>query len=129
MKKALLVITGVLMFLGGVAHWWIGLPALRAELAAAHAPEKLWAGATAVWTFTSGAMLTFAVMVITAGLRAGKRNGADALVRWIALFYVIFGVCAFVAIHRDAHFLAFIVLGLLAGIATFLPSQPKSANA
>lgn len=129
MRKIVLVITGVLMILGGAAHWRIGLPTLRAELAAAHAPERLWAGATAVWLFTSGAMLTFGAMVITAGLQLSKNSASIAQVRWIALFYVIFGICAFLGLHHDLHFLAFIVLGLAAGLATMRAAQTSGARA
>lgn len=123
MRRIVLIVTGVLMILGGAAHWGIGLPALRTELAAAHAPERLWNGATAVWVFTSGAMLTFGAMVITAGLQLSKDSASIAQVRWIALFYVIFGTCAFLRFHHDLHFLAFIVLGLAAGLATMRAGQ------
>jgi hypothetical protein len=129
MRKIVLVITGALMILGGAAHWGMGLPALHAELAAAHAPERLWDGATAVWLFTSGAMFTFGAMVITAGIQLSKSSGILTPVRWIALFYVIFGISAFLGFHHDLHFLAFIILGLAAGLATMRAGQVSRASA
>jgi hypothetical protein len=109
--------TGVLLVLSSLAHAFLGLPPLRAELGAAGVSADA-SGAIAIgWYFGSVAMAAFGLIVLTSAINVlnGKLGGLRA-VQWIALAYFLFGVAAFVADRLNPHFVGFIVIGVLLGV-------------
>jgi hypothetical protein len=117
MRGILVLLAGVLMMLSSVAHALLGWPAMRSDLQKAGAGPDLTAGLAAGWYFGSVAMLTFGVITLICGLRLRRGDSSGALpVQVIGAGYVLFGLVAGLARNFNPHFLAFIVIGLLAGL-------------
>ena len=118
-RKALGIAGGVLLLLSGLAHAFLGWPAMSAALGDVAAGEEL-AGALAVgWLFGSMAMLVFGLIV----LRIAIREVDACTVRFIALGYLVFGVAAWLARDLNPHFLLFIGIGALLAVFAFSESK------
>lgn len=116
-----ILVLGLLIFLSGFAHAFLGWPQLSSALAAAGVAPDL-RGALAVgWTFGSVAMHTLGLLVVLGffQLRRGNR-----FARWVAflvgLMYLLFGLGAYLGRGMSPHFLAFMLIGALLGAAALL---------
>jgi len=118
LSSVALVIAGLLLLLSAGAHAGLGWPAMRQELMKVAAPPDLMAAMSIGWYFGSAAMATFGAIALTAGVGAVAAGGR---VFWasmiVGLAYGGFGLATY-AIYREAHFLGFVVIGLLAVVGS-----------
>ena len=116
----LLLLAGILLVLSAGAHAFLGWPMVRSELQEFRAADGLLQDVGIGWLYGSAAMLTFAALVLTVWwwTRTG-RVVAASVSALISLLYLGFGTWALVESAFDLNFLAFLVLGLLLGLASF----------
>jgi hypothetical protein len=108
---------GALLLASGLAHAFLGWPAMAAALAAVEASEDL-SGALAVgWYFGSMAMLVFGMIVLGIAIRKAD----PCAVRFIAIGYLVFGLAAWLARDLNPHFLLFIATGVVLAVFGFSP--------
>jgi len=113
-----LVIAGLLLLLSAGAHAGLGWPAMREELTKVSASPDLMASMSIGWYFGSTAIAAFGAIALSAGLgavTAGGRVFYASLI--VGLAYGGFGLATY-ALYREAHFLGFVVIGLLAVIGS-----------
>ncbi len=110
-RSVLLIVAGVLLLLSCAAHAGLGWPAVRHELTHHGAPPDLISTMAIGWLFGSVAMGAFGAIALVAGL--GVPGGTYVAAVIVGLAYGGFGAVTY-AIYRDAHFLGFVVIGLLA---------------
>lgn len=110
----MLLVTGVLLIASGLAHAFLGWPAIRRELVTSQVPADLGEAIGSGWLYGSGAMLTFGVMVLMVGWPGSAGHvGVAKVAGPIGIFYLIFGVSAWLYSSLNPHFIGFMVLGLL----------------
>lgn len=122
MKRAapwLLLVTGILLILSAGAHAFLGWPMLRGELQKSRVDDGLIQGVGIGWLYGSAAMLTFGALVLTAWwwTRTG-RIVAATVSALISLLYLGFGTWALLESGFEPHFIGFVVIGLLLGLAS-----------
>lgn len=113
MKAIGLIVTGVVVLLGSIAHGGIGWPAVKHDLMKANIPADLLVPVGAVWIFGTLSMVTFGAIIVIAGLQLRKGNPASlTAVTCIGIAYILFGAGAVALVGFDLHLLLFAVLGL-----------------
>jgi hypothetical protein len=120
-----IIVSGVLMFIGGFAHALAGWPALSAALDAQHVDSDLIAAIAIGWMFGSTAMLALGIIVLM-GFRAVRRGVASSRIGpFVAgAAYLVFGTGALFYRFPNLHFLPFIVVGAI--LCTSLFAYPGS---
>jgi hypothetical protein len=113
-----LAITGLVMFLGGFGHSFIGRKALDIGVARvaldAHTEKLIYL----VWYFCGGCMLVFGLLVIASAWRAWRGgNGGLAASGLIGIFYLLTGVLS-LAYMKEPFWSIFVILGGLALISS-----------
>lgn len=112
--ERVVMVAGLLILAGGLAHTFLGWPALRAEMTAQSVTPHLMRGAGIGWIFGGTAMDVLGVLTIMsgsmlrAGVAAGRMVGAV-----IGGFYLLFGAGASFVVFPEAHFLTFVAVGAL----------------
>lgn len=126
-SEYLVLAAGILIFLGGLAHSFVGWPALS-EALAREGVDPSTAGAVGIgWNFGGTAMDAFGLLVVLSffELRRGSR-AAWRLALVIGLFYLVFGLAAFAIRFPNPHFLFFVALGaLLSGALLAWPRRSE----
>jgi len=119
-RIALGLAVGALLVASGLGHCLLGWRQLGAELAVVKVPPDLRQALAIGWSFGGVAMITFGciVLMLFAGLARGRAVSLRPA-QVIALAYVLFGTCAFVAAGFAPFFLVFIVPGLLLAFASW----------
>jgi hypothetical protein len=113
-----LVIAGLLLLLSACAHAGLGWPAMREELTKVSASPDLMASMSIGWYFGSTAIAAFGAIALSAALGAVTAAGRVFYASLIVgLAYGDFGLATY-AIYREALFLGFVVIGLLAAIGS-----------
>jgi hypothetical protein len=123
MKRAspwLLLVSGILLLATAAAHGLLGWPAVRGELDAVHPPDDIVRAISIGWLYGSAAMAAFGVLALGAwrAARTGRMPVAG-VAGTISALYVGFGGWALVRTSGGAHFIAFVALGLLLGLAAY----------
>lgn len=122
MKSILMLVSGVLCIAGGLLHA-SGFRMIHAEAAKAGVTGELAEVVDLAWVFMSMGFLTFGAILVTCGLQMRKRNyGGRSLAGWAAAGLTLFSVWAMIRFGFNFHFLYFLVVGMLAGLAC-LPDQ------
>ncbi len=114
------LVTGLLIFLGGFAHSLLGWPAVSALLSERGIDASVSVGLFMEWNFAAGAMLVLGALVLLLyrdmrrSARADLRTG-----RLVGGLYAVFGAAGFIYRFPSPHFLAFLVVGatLLGAVA------------
>jgi hypothetical protein len=121
--------TASLLFASSLAHALLGWPAMEQALSTESIDPAL-TGALAVgWYFGSASMLLFAFVVGYHALRRLRGAVVDRVSLFgIAAMYVLFGSTAWAIRSLNAHFLLFVVTGLLVGAFAALCSQNRSSR-
>jgi hypothetical protein len=127
-RSALGFLGGILLFLSGVAHAFLGWPPFQKSLEEMNVSETVVAPLSIGWYFGSAAMLTFGLLIVQSAnallrRREHRVNPGPA----IALCYICFGVTAFVVRDFALHFLTFVGMGILV-LLFALPLKRDNAN-
>jgi len=109
---------GVLILAGGLAHTFLGWPALRAEMTAQSVTPDLMRAAGIGWIFGGTAMDVLGVLTIMSWsmLRSGARAGRP-VAAVIGAFYALFGAGASTIVFPETHFLSFVAVGAMLFVA------------
>ncbi len=123
--EVIVLAAGVLILVGGLAHTFVGWPALRAEMTAQNVTQEVIRPAGIGWMFGGAAMdlLGILTLVSYSMLRSGLAAGRTVAVL-IGGFYALFGVGAWAVIFPRAHFVPFVVVGVLLLVAAAAWRQP-----
>lgn len=117
----LIFVASLLIFAGGMAHSFVGWPALRETLAQAHVDDQLIGAIGIGWNFGGTAMAILGVMGIVSFVQLRRSNSVAWVFPFIiGGFYTAFGISAYVHRFPNPHFLAFIFVGVLLTIAALL---------
>jgi hypothetical protein len=121
------VLTSIFIGLGAFGHagqWWqVVYPVLGNRIPDARMLNML----LAVWLFVSGSMLVFGLALLWSWRRLRKSDPSVRMIPiGIAVFYLIFGVSAW--IYVGGFFALFVVLGCLLLISTWGLSAPGTAT-
>jgi len=128
MRNIVVIVAGGLMLLAAIAHGLIGWPAVRAALVNGHVQPEFISRFAGSWLWASASMLTFGTIVFISGVQMRRGNGSGTFAaRAIAVCYIVFGLLAIIFEGYDAHFLIFVLLGLLAA-ASFLRRSRAASN-
>lgn len=106
------LVTGLLIFIGGFAHSLLGWPAVAAGLTGASVDRSLMGGLFMEWNFAAGAMLVMGAVVIL--LYGDMRRSASASLRnglLVGALYALFGVAGTIRRFPNPHFLVFLAVG------------------
>jgi len=117
--EVIVLVAGVLILVGGLAHTFVGWPALRAEMTAQNVTQEVIRPAGIGWIFGGTAMdlLGILTLVSYSMLRSGVAGGRT-VAALIGGFYALFGVGASAVIFPRAHFVPFVVVSaMLVGAA------------
>lgn len=116
---------GGVLLASSFLHAFAGWPAFSGPLRAAGTDANLIAGLSAGWYFGSVCMFAFGAIVV-ASARAQQRACGDSLtpVWLIAAACVVFGGGASLLRRPNAHFVFFLVVGLLVGAYAYL-ARPR----
>ena len=111
--EGLILLAGIVIFLGGLAHDFAGWPAMAAALPDS-TDTDVRAGLFIGWTFGGVAMDVLAILVLMSLFQL-RRGVASAWVTpfVVGLFYAGFGLWALFYRDFNPHFLFFVILGLL----------------
>ena len=112
------LLSGLLIVGAAFAHALAGWPQLQAALRSAGAPEDLVRGLAIGWYWGSTSMFAMGLIAILTG-RSGLRSGraSRTSIGVVSLAFALFGVMAFLGAGLAPHFLLFVFLGLMLGIA------------
>ena len=122
MKSILMLVSGVLCIAGGLLHA-SGFQMIHGEAAKSGVTGELAEVVDLAWVFMSMGFLTFGAILVTCGFQMRKRNyGGKWLAGWAAAGLTLFSVWATIRFGFNFHFLYFLIVGILAGLACF-PDQ------
>ncbi len=111
------IVLGALVFASGFAHAFLGWPPLGEALAQAGLDSDTSRALRVGWNFGSAAMFAFGLIVAGNGMALLRGGDPPAAPVWIvAAAFFFFGLGAFLRASRSAHFVAFMVIGVLAGL-------------
>jgi len=117
MKSILMLVCGVLCMGGGLLHA-SGIRIIHGQVAKANVTGELALIVDLAWVFMGMAIITFGGILFTFGLQMRKKNfGGRALVVWVAGCLTLFSGGAMILIRYDAHFLFFLIIGVVAAFA------------
>ncbi len=113
---------------GGLAHAFVGWPAMHVGLEQAGAGEELLGAIFVGWAWGSSSMLAFAAVVGFASWRLSRGHRPPVGALWIvALLYLLFGTSAYVGRDYNPHFLFFVVSGALVALFASLAGLTREA--
>jgi hypothetical protein len=122
MKSILMLVSGVLCTGGGLLHG-SGLLVIHGEVAKANVTGDLADVVDLAWVFMSMGFLTFGAILITCGIQMRKKNYAGRVFAgWAAACLTVFSAGAMIRFGFNLHFLYFLIVGVVAGLAC-LPHQ------
>jgi hypothetical protein len=111
-------IAGAFLILNAAAHSFLGWGQFSAALAAVHAPSEIIGGLALGWHLAGASMFVFGVIAIM--LFARRIKNSQTLL-WpatvIGIFFVIYGVVAFVFSGRDPFYFVFVAPGIFLIVA------------
>ena len=130
LRTTLLLTAALLMGFAAVVNAVISVPHLRADMAEINVRSTLLGAVSLGLYFSTFAMFGFALVVLVAAVQASRgATPARPLLAIIATIYVAFGVGAFFMWSGSAHTLGYVLMGVLIGLATALPSSTDSSPA
>lgn len=112
--EAGVLILGLVVFLAGIPHGFLGWPTLKAALVEAGVGADVTAAAGAGWWFGSSCMFGLGALVLLSfrELRRGNAFGRDVCAV-VGLTYLAFGLGATITAGGGSHFAFFMGLGAL----------------
>src|SRR5215475_9079326 len=126
MKSILMLVSGVICVGGGLLHA-SGFPVIHGEVAKAGITGDLAEIVDLAWVFMSMGFLTCGAILITCGIQMRRKNyGGRAFGALVAAFLIVFAGWATIRFGFNWHFLYFLIVGLLAAIAS-MPDKAASA--
>lgn len=129
-RGSLLVGAGVAMLASGILHGVVNVPHLREDMLEIGMRPTLLAAISLVLYFSVAAMFGFAALVLVSALSLLRGRLTSPTALWlIGATYVVFGVCAFVGIARNTHFLGYALMGLAVTVAALPPSKADLRSA